>query len=202
MENTLSTGEKFVQGYHLINEGKWEGTYLFLEAVAELYLVDAIDDIIYGNLLNFVSAIDTSSDNTEADQWLKLFMLDSRYGSLMLQPGDLLENIKKKIDEVETIHDEYIIQNMLDGAIGKIKYADGSYYTIQYDYEKGLQFLVRIENNVLSPMDFDVEDFRMNRLAKRVEFKYTRGNKKIMSVNYDGSDKRELDRTELYPENK
>ena len=51
-------------------------------------------------------------------------------------------------------------------------------------------------------MDFDVEDFRMNRLAKRIEFKYTRGNKKIMSVNYDGSDKRELDRTELYPENK
>lgn len=202
MENTKTTGEKLVQGYNMINEGKGEGTYLFLEAVAELYLVDEIDDVIYGNLLNFVSSIDTTSNNTEADQWLKLFILDSRYGSLILQPGDLLENIKKKVDEIETVHNEYIIQNMLDGAIGKIKYADGAYYTIQYDYEKGLQFLVRIVDNEIQPMDFDVEDFRMNRLAKRIEFKYTRGNKKIMSVNYDGSDKRELDRTELYPENK
>lgn len=200
--NILNTGDKLVEGYKMINDGKWEGTYLFMEAVGELYLVDAIEDVIYGNLLNFVSSIDTSSKNMEADQWLKLVLLDSRYGKLFLEPGDLLDNLQKALNEVETVHDEYILQNMLDGAIGKIKYAEGSYYTIQYDYEKNLQFLVKITGNEMEPMDFDVEDFRMNRLAKRVEFKYTRGNKKIMSVNYDGSDKRELDRTELYPENK
>ena len=111
------------------------------------------------------------------------------------------EELKKKLDETQRVHDEYIIQRMLDGGIGKIKYAEGAYYTIQFDYEKNLQYLVRLEDNNMTPMDFDVEDFRMNRPAKRIEFVYTRGNKKVMSMNLDGSDKRELDRTILYPEN-
>lgn len=174
---------------------------MFLEAVAELYLVDEIDDIIYGNLLGFVASSNMKGD-TEADAWLKLFLLDSRYGTLMLKPGDLLENVRTAVNEKPTVHDEEVIQEMLDGSIGKIKYADGSYYTLRFDYEKGLQYLVRITQGLMVPMDFDVEDFRMNRPASRIEFNYTRGNKRVMSANLDGSDKRELDRTELYPENK
>ncbi|MBR5337053.1 MAG: hypothetical protein IK152_03635 [Lachnospiraceae bacterium] len=195
----MNTGDRFALGYNAIKEGRWEGTYSLMEAVAELYLIDAIDDIIYGNLIGYVEAMDVTKP-TEADQWLKLFLLDARYGRLMLEPGDLLENIKKALNELDTVHDEYIIQNMLDGSIGKIKYAKGSYYTIQFDREKGLQYLVRITGNEMEPMDFDVDDFRMNRAADRVEFVYTRGNKKVMSVGLDGGDKRELDRTALYPE--
>ena len=104
------------------------------------------------------------------------------------------------MNELETVHDDYVIQNMLDGSIGKIKYLQGSYYTIQYDREKNLQYLVRITDNNMEPVDFDVEDFRINRPAGRIEFVYTRGNKRVMSTNPDGSDKRELDRTLLYPE--
>lgn len=198
----MKTGDKIVEGYKALSEGKWEGSYLFMSGVAELYLVDEIDDIIYGNLLNYVATVTGKEGETEADQWLKLLLLDFRFGKVMLEHGDLMENIRKYANGLETVSDDYIIQNMLDGSIGKIKWVDGSYYTIQFDYEKGLQFLVRVENNVLSPMDFDVEDFRVNRPAKRIEFSYTRGNRKVMSVNLDGSDKRELERTELYPENK
>ncbi len=197
----MNLGDTFVDGYRQLTDGKWEGTFGLMEVMAHLYLQDEIDDVIYGNLLGFISSIDVTKP-TEADQWLKLFLLDARYGKLMLEPGDLLENIRKALNEHEAVGDGYIIQQMLDGSIGKIKYADGAYYTIQFDYEKNLQFLVCIRDNVMSPMDFDVADFRMNRPAKRVEFAYTRGNKKIMSINYDGSDKRELDRTELYPEEK
>lgn len=196
----MTTGERFIEGYKAIEAGRIEGTYSLMEAIAELYLYDEIDDIIYGNLINYVAAMDVKKAG-EADQWLKLFLLDARYGRLILQPGDLLENIKSKLDETERVHDEYIIQRMLDGSIGKIKYAEGAYYTIQFDYEKNIQYLVRIADNNMTPMDFDVEDFRMNRLAKRIEFVYTRGNRKVMSMNLDGSDKRELDRTVLYPEN-
>ena len=196
----MTTGERFVEGYKAIASGAIEGSYNLMEAMAELYLCDEIDDIIYGNLINFVAAMDVKKAG-EADQWLKLFLLDARYGRLMLEPGDLLENIKKKLDELDTVHDEYIIQRMLVGGIGKIKYAQGAYYTIQFDYEKNIQYLVRVADNNMTPMDFDVEDFRMNRPAKRIEFVYTRGNKKVMSMNLDGSDKRELDRTILYPEN-
>ena len=198
----MKTGDKIVEGYKALSEGKWEGSYLFMSGVAELYLVDEIDDIIYGNLLNYVATVTGKEGETEADQWLKLLLLDFRFGKVMLEHGDLMENIRKYANGLETVSDDYIIQNMLDGSIGKIKWVDGSYYTIQFDHEKGLQFLVRVENNVLSPMDFDVEDFRVNRPAKRIEFSYTRGNRKVMSVNLDGSDKRELERTELYPENK
>ena len=195
----MNTGDLFVKGYNDIREGRWEGTYSLMEAVAELYLVDAIDDIIYGNLINYVGAMDVTKP-TEADQWLKLFLLDARYGKLMLEPGDLLENISKALNDLETVHEDHIIQGMLDGGIGKIKYAEGSYYTIRFDHEKNLQYLVRIRDNVMEPMDFDVEDFRMNRPAGRIEFLYTRGNKRVMSAKLDGSDKRELDRTVLYPE--
>ena len=201
MSENVLTGDKLVQGYKLLSEGKWEGAYTFLEAVAELYLVDEIDDIIYGNLMGFVASSNMSGD-TEADAWLKLFLLDSRYGTLMLQPGDLLENVRTAVNGKPTVHDEQVIQEMLDGSIGKIKYADGSYYTLRFDYEKGLQYLVRITQGEMVPMDFDVDDFRMNRPASRIEFNYTRGDKRVMSVNLDGSDKRQLDRTELYPENK
>ncbi|MBR5431646.1 MAG: hypothetical protein IK119_04610, partial [Bacteroidales bacterium] len=89
MSENVLTGDKLIEGYNLLSQGKWEGAYMFLEAVAELYLVDEIDDIIYGNLLQYVASSDMKGD-TEAQGWLKLFLLDSRYGTLMLQPGDLL----------------------------------------------------------------------------------------------------------------
>ena len=170
-----------------------------MEVMARLYLQDEIDDVIYGNLLEFVSSMDFSKP-TEADQWLKLFLLDARYGRLMLEPGDLLENIRKALNDHSPAGEEYIIQKMLDGGIGKIKFMDGSYYTIQFDHEKGLQYLVRICDNVMTPLDFDVADFRINRPAGRIEYTYTRGNKKVMSLDPEAGDKKELDRTLLYPE--
>ncbi len=197
----MKLGDTFVKGYKDLAEGKWEGTFGLMEVMAHLYLQDEIDDVIYGNLLSFVSSMDVTKP-TEADQWLKLFLLDARYGRLMLEPGDLLENINKVLNELEAVGDGFVVQQMLDGSIGKIKYAEGSYYTIQFDHEKNLQYLVRILGNEMTPLDFDVADFRMNRPAKRIEFTYTRGNRKVMSVGLDGSDKRELDRTELYPEEK
>ncbi|MBE6014574.1 MAG: hypothetical protein E7241_04315 [Lachnospiraceae bacterium] len=195
----MNTGDKLVEGYKMIEGGKPEGAYLYLEAVAEMFINDEIEDIIYGNLLHYVASMDLKG-KTEPDQWLKLVLLDARYGKLMLEPGDLLENLRKNLNEKELHSDEYVIQSMLDGSIGKIKYIDGAYITVKIDYEKNLRYLVRIAGNEMEPLDFDVEDFRINRLAKRVEFNYVRGNKKVMSINPDGSDKRELDRIKLYPE--
>lgn len=195
----MNTGDKLVEGYKMIEGGKPEGAYLYLEAVAEMFINDEIEDIIYGNLLHYVASMDLKG-KTEPDQWLKLVLLDARYGKLMLEPGDLLENLRKNLNEKELHSDEYVIQSMLDGSIGKIKYMDGAYITVKIDYEKNLRYLVRIVGNEMEPLDFDVEDFRINRPAKRVEFNYVRGNKKVMSINPDGSDKRELDRTKLYPE--
>ncbi len=58
----MNTGDRFAEGYNAIKEGRWEGTYSLMEAVAELYLIDAIDDIIYGNLIRYVGAMDVTGE--------------------------------------------------------------------------------------------------------------------------------------------
>ena len=200
MDTNMKTGDKLAEGYKLISEGKWEGSYLFLTGIAELYLNDEVDDVIYGNYLNIVANMNLGGEAEELNQWLKLLILDVRFGKQIMVPGDLLENIRKYANELNLHADDYIVQAMLDGSIGKIKWLEDSYITIKYDYEKQLQYLVRIKDNQMIPLDFDVEDFRINRPAKRIEFNYLRGYKHVFSINVDGSDKRGLERTDLYPE--
>ena len=186
----IKIGDKFEMGYRMLEEGKLEGAYLFLEAVTDMYMLDAINDQLYYKVVELVANMDAAVESINPSEWIKPLFFDVRYGSLVLKPGDLIDNLKNKLNELEIVPRTGIVQSILEGELLKVKYIDNAFYTIQTDYEKNLKFLVRIENGNTIPMDFDIEDFNINRKDGRIEFRYTRGFKDIISIKPDGSDKK------------
>ena len=190
MDESIKIGDKLLKGYTLLNDGKWEGAYIFLEAVADLYMLDEIEEILYTKLAQYVSVMDVTREDTEASQWLKLVMLDARYGTLIIKPGDLMDNLVEKLNTLPVVPRNAVTEGFLEGEFGKVKYFDGSFFAIQHDYEKNLKFLVRIQDGNIYPLDFDIEDFDINRKEGRIEFHYIRGYKDLISIKPDGSDKK------------
>ena len=103
MDERIKIGDKLLKGYTLLNDGKWEGAYIFLEAVADLYMLDEIEEILYTKLAQYVSVMDVTREDTEASQWLKLVMLDARYGTLIMKPGDLMDNLVEKLNTLPVV---------------------------------------------------------------------------------------------------
>lgn len=82
------------------------------------------------------------------------------------------------------------IQNIVGGHILKIEKADDAFICIQE--KNGLYLLLRSDTSGISPIDFDVCDFSINKKEKRIEYFYARGTKAKISINYDGSDKKQI----------
>ena len=82
------------------------------------------------------------------------------------------------------------IKNKTGGNIIKIEKADEAFIFIQE--KAGTYFLLRSDEGGISPIDFDVTDFKINKKEKRIEYFYARGTKALISVNYDGSDKKQM----------
>ncbi len=183
------TGDKFEKGYRLLEENNWEGALLFFSAVTDMYLLDAIDEEIYFKLSKYIAGIDYNSKDTEANQWLKIILLDIRYGGLLLKPEDIIMNLKDLLNTFPEIEEDYVIEAFIEGRISKLKYADGRFYYIDKQGELSQNFLVMRVNGESKPIDFDVEDFTVNRVEKRIEYSYIRGTKGRFAIEYDGNNK-------------
>ncbi|MBE5939143.1 MAG: hypothetical protein E7266_02000 [Lachnospiraceae bacterium] len=188
----MKIGDKFKQGYNLLESGEWEGIFLVFEAVTNLYEIDAVDEVIYNKLAEYVRSVDMTGEDTEANQWIKILLMDSRYAGLLLKQGDLLENFTELLNKYPEIPDDLITDYFMEGNLSKVKFVEGSFFYVEKDYLKGQTFLIRRTEGVNVPVDFDVDDFNVNRQEKRVEFKYTRGKKCLMAVDYDGLNKIEI----------
>ncbi|MGN0383461.1 MAG: hypothetical protein ACI4DS_04250 [Eubacterium sp.] len=182
-------GDKLYNAYNLMKQGNPEGAYEYFEAVAYLYMLDEIDERIFDALRGYIAVFDPARD-LEPEQWLKALLLDRRYANVMYAQGELLDNLRKYLDLLPVITPNITTESFINGNIDKLKYADGAFFYIRND--KGLRFLVRMDKNGEVPLDFDVSNFSINRKEKRIEFIYIRGNKSVMSINYDGSDKKEI----------
>lgn len=188
----MKIGDKFNEGYRLLEAGKWEGAFLVFEAVTNLYQLDAIDDVIFEKLADYIRNVDMTGEDTEANQWIKILLMDSRYAGLLLRPGDLLTNFTELLNKYPEIPDDVLTDMFMEGELKKVKFVEDSFFYIEKDYLKGQTFLVRRTEGVSVPVDFDVDDFNVNRQEKRIEFKYTRGKKCLMAVDYYGLNKIEL----------
>lgn len=186
----MKIGDKLKKGYNMLEKGQYEGGYIFLEAVADMYMLDEIEDIIYGNLANFVAVMEPDKAVKDLNQWLKIVLLDVRYGKLMLFPGDLLENLVKLLNQLPTVEQNILTQSFMEGSIPKLKYMDGEFFMIQNDYSKNMKFLVKVVNGAVTPLDFDIDDFEIDRKNKRIKFNYIKGSKATMSIKTDGTDKK------------
>lgn len=193
MEKKERIGDKLYKGYNLMKEGKAEGVYEYYTAVAHMSMLDEIDEQIFIPLKKYISVINLEND-LEPDMWLKALLLDKRYANVMYAGGNLINNLRKYLDLLPVIENNEIVDKFIDGEIEKLKYADNAYFYIKVN--KGLRFLVRVDyeegNYTEKPLDFDVADFCVNRKENRIEFTYIRGNKSVMAIDYDGSDKRTI----------
>ncbi len=188
----MKIGDKFNKGYKLLEANKWEGAFLVFEAVTNLYQLDAIDEVIFNKLADYIRSVDMSGDDTEANQWIKIILMDSRYAGLLISPGNLLDNLTGLFNRFPEIPDDIVTDMFMEGELSKVKFVENSFFYIEKDYLKGQTFLVRRTEGATVPVDFDVDDFNVNRQEKRIEFKYTRGKKCLMAVDYNGLNKIEL----------
>ena len=194
-------GDKVKEGFTMMDEGKPEGAYLFYGAVCDLSLMDAIDDRIFTSLSRYVEVMNPSETKTEANQWLKALMLDVRYGQVVLKPGDLVDNLRDELNKLPEIPDSPLVERYMEGGLWSLKSVDGVFFYIENTGTEGPSFLVREEEGEKKPIDFDVDDFNINREDKRIEYFYTRGDNRKVSVDYFGMDKRMVD-DERRPEKK
>ena len=194
-------GDKVKKGFNMMESGKPEGAYLFYGAVCDLSLIDAIDERIFTSLSRYVEVMNPEESKNEANQWLKALMLDVRYGQVMLKPGDLLDNLCEELNKLPEIPDSPLVERYMEGGLWSLKSVDSVFFYIENTGTDGPSFLVREENGERKPIDFDVDDFTINRKDKRIEYFYTRGDQRKVSVDYNGLDKR-MDNNESKSETK
>lgn len=188
----MKIGDKFSKGYFMLEKKDWNGIFLLFESVTNLYEIDALDEKIYEGLEKYVRNVKMEGDNTEANQWIRILLLDSRYAGLLLQPGDLLTNLTEFLNKFPEIPDDIVTDMFMEGMISKVKYTDNSFFYVEKDSLKHQSFLVRRQDGVTAPVDFDVDDFHVNRQEKLIEYVYTRGIKETMAVDYSGCNKKQI----------
>ncbi|SFB33994.1 hypothetical protein SAMN05216249_12228 [Acetitomaculum ruminis DSM 5522] len=192
--DNMRVGDKLKKGYNLIEEGKIEGAYIFFEAVRDMYLYDMIEDTIFEKMSAYIRSLDFTKKPEPGKNWLKMILIDLRYAKMVSLKGDLLENICDVLNKLPIVEENALTQNLLEGSLEKVKLADGAYYTIQSNYESNQRFLIRFKDGQISPLDFDVKDFEINRQDDRIEFSYTRGMKDTFSIKMEGGDKKKVDK--------
>lgn len=185
----MRIGDKFNKGYNMLQNGDWNGIFLLFESVTNLYQLDALDDKIYEGLAKYVRTVNMVGNDTEANQWLRIVLLDSRYAGIILRQGDLLENITEVFNAFPEIPEDIVTDMLMEGAIPKVKYVEDVFFYIEKDSLKNQSFLVKRKDGITTPVDFDVEDFYVNRQEKRIEFVYNRGISSTLAVDYQGENK-------------
>jgi len=188
----MRIGVKFKKGYQMLEAGQWAGIFLVYEAATNLYQLDAIDELIYEKLTGYIRAADMTGSDTEANQWIKIFLMDSRYAGLLLKAGNLLDNMTEVFNMLPEIPDDIITDLFIEGRISKVKYVEDSFFYIEKDITGKQTFLMRRHEGESVPVDFDVDDFRVNRQEKTVEFNYVRGLTTTLSVDCHGENKKHI----------
>lgn len=190
----MKIGDKLKEGYEALIQNDIEGAFILFSVAGELYILDKLDQELFNMIKEYTASIDMKSFDLEPNDYLKHFLKDKRYTSLLKESQDILSALVLKFNEYEEIPERVIFQSFLEGDIEKLKYDDGHFFCIYKNGEGKTDFLIRIDDKGEVPIDFDVKDFELNREDKKIHYSYKRGYKTEFSINYDGTDKKVINK--------